>query len=121
GLGPGAHGYWAGRRYSNVRLPGEYAERLESTGSAIAQERPIDRDEEMDDTMIFGLRLLEGVEKARFERRFGRGIEDVYGPEVRRMADHGLLDAEGSHVRLTRRGIPLANQVFAAFLRTAVK
>src|SRR5690606_19807950 len=117
GVGPGAHGYWEGVRYSNMRLPAKYAEALSRSELPRDEERPIGRDEEMDDTMILGLRLLEGVEKRRFEERFGVAVEDVYGREVDRLVSLGLVDATGSHVRLSRAGLPLANQVFAEFLR----
>lgn len=118
GLGPGAHGYWDGVRYSNERLPSEYAEALSKGAPPRAEERRIGVDEAMDDTMILGLRLLEGVGKERFFRRFGLQVEDVYGEEIRRLASLGLLAEEAGRVRLTRRGLVLANQVFAEFIRS---
>ena len=117
GIGPGAHGYWDGVRYSNLRLPGEYAARLSAGALPRAEERRIGRDEAMDDTMIFGLRLLEGVEKRRFRERFRVEIGDVYAGEIERLRSLGLIEETPTHVRLSRRGLPIANQVFAEFLR----
>src|SRR5690606_41548836 len=71
GLGPGAHGYWSGRRYANVRGPAEWAARLERGELPYEWTREVGRDEAMDDTMIFGLRLLEGVSVPSFVRRLG--------------------------------------------------
>ncbi len=119
GLGPGAHGYWEGVRHSNVRLPSEYAKALSKGALPRAEERAIDDDEAMDDTMIFGLRLLDGVAKERFATRFGVPVRDVYGSEIDRLVSLGLLEETLTHLRLTRRGLFLANQVFAEFLRLA--
>lgn len=119
GLGPGAHGFVEGVRYSNVKLPGEYARRLEAGESPVAWSAPVSPDEAMDDVMIFGLRMLAGVERERFRRRFGVDVAQVYPEELARLEAAGLIEVTEERVRLTRRGLPLGNQVFAAFLRTA--
>lgn len=117
GLGPGAHGYWNDVRYSNLRLPQEYADTLQQGKRPIDSETHIDRSEEMDDTMIFGLRLLDGVRLDDFERRFNTPLQDVYAPQIERLTKQGLLVMTDGYVRLTDKGLPLANRVFAEFLR----
>ena len=71
---------------------------------------------EMADTAILGLRLNEGLDVAEFERRFGRGLEEVYGPVLAEMASFGLLERKNGRVRLTERGRLLANEVFVRLL-----
>lgn len=117
GLGPGAHGYWDDFRYSNVLLPDDYAKELSSQRLPIAQRQTVSTDELMDDTMIFGLRLLEGVDRARFRRRFGVDVQDVYPRELDRLQRLGLIHLDAERVRLTSDGLMLGNQVFAEFLR----
>ena len=119
GLGPGAHGFVDNVRYSNVRLPEEYAALLGAGRAPVAERREISRDEAMDDTMIFGLRLLAGVSRERFRRRFGVDVDEVYPGELRRLQEEGLIEVTPAAVRLTRVGLPLGNRVFAAFLRSA--
>lgn len=119
GLGPGAHGFIDGVRYSNVRLPAEYAQRLEAGDAPIAWSAPVSQDEAMDDVMIFGLRMLAGVERERFRRRFGVDVTQVYPDELARLQAAGLIEVCEERIRLSQRGLPLGNQVFAAFLRTA--
>lgn len=117
GLGPGAHGYWAETRYSNARLPTEYAERLAQGQLPIVETRNVSCDEAMDDTMIFGLRMLSGVERGPFRHRFGIDITDVYADELQRLQALGLIEVSEESVRLSARGLPMGNRVFEAFLR----
>jgi len=71
---------------------------------------------EMADTAILGLRLNEGLDVAVFARRFGRGLEEVYGPVLTETASFGLLEREDGQVRLTERARLLANEVFVRLL-----
>jgi oxygen-independent coproporphyrinogen-3 oxidase len=122
GLGAGAHSWWAGRRWSNLRRPADYIRAVESGQPPVAEGETIDRALEMGETMMMGLRLLqEGVSAARFARRFGRSLEEVYRAEIGRLCARGLLerrppDGPLQRIRLTRRGHLLGNQVFAEFL-----
>ncbi len=117
GLGPGAHGYWDGVRYSNERLPHRYAEALAAGRLPIVETRRVDKDEAMDDTMIFGLRMLAGVDRAAFRSRFGVDVAEVYARELRNLQELGLLEVDEESVRLSARGLPMGNRVFEAFLR----
>ena len=117
GLGAGAHSWWGQERRANVRHPAEYIRAISAHGTAVAEVEAIDRRIEMSETMIMGLRLLqEGVSFERFERRFGLGMEEVYGREIAGLAARGLLERTSQGVRLARRGRLLGNQVFVEFL-----
>jgi oxygen-independent coproporphyrinogen-3 oxidase len=76
-----------------------------------------DRDQRMDETMMLGLRLIEGVDYASFAQRFGTDLREVYGAAIAEMTVNGLLVADARGIRLSRRGRLLGNRVFAAFLR----
>jgi coproporphyrinogen III oxidase-like Fe-S oxidoreductase len=71
---------------------------------------------EMADTAILGLRLNEGLDVSDFARRFGRELDEVYGPVFEETASLGLLEREDGRVRLTDRGRLLANEVFVRLL-----
>ncbi len=116
GLGAGAASWWGGRRWTNVRHPEEYIRRLAAGESAAEEVEEIPRRLEMGETMMMGLRLIEGVEDARFRARFGRGLAEVFGAELARLAQQGLLEWDGERARLTPRGRLLGNRVFAEFL-----
>lgn len=117
GVGPGAHSYWGGRRFWNVRPLDLYSERVDAGLPAVEGSEVCDRDTEMDETMMLGLRLTDGVSLAAFEKRFQVSLLDVYGEQVDRLMEAGLLRLEHGRLRLTARGRLLANRVFAAFLR----
>ncbi len=117
GFGCGAHSFYAGQRYSNVRHPREYIRRINADGSAVADAERIDRALEMGETMMLGLRLIgDGVDRQRFADRFGTELDEVYGSIVVRLIEQGLLESSPDRVRLTRRGRLLGNRVFREFL-----
>jgi oxygen-independent coproporphyrinogen-3 oxidase len=145
GLGPGAHSHLGGKtqdrkwmmgyRFADVYSPKQYIERLD--GGAGGQE-PGSRGQEladvirsmsqiayveeqtpameMADTAILGLRLNEGLDVGEFERRFGRSLDEVYGPVLAETASFGLIERENGRVRLTEHGRLLANVVFVRLL-----
>jgi len=77
--------------------------------------QPQDLDEELEETMFMGLRLTrEGVSDARFRQRFGVGLHEVYGPQIAELGD--LVQWQDERLTLSKRGLPLANEVFQSFL-----
>lgn len=116
GFGAGAASWWAGRRWTNVRHPEEYIQRLRQGLPVVEETEEIPRELEMGETMMMGLRLIAGVTDERFRARFGVGLEEAFGDELRRLQRAGLLEWDGKVVRLTPRGYLLGNQVFQAFL-----
>ena len=75
---------------------------------------------EMADTAILGLRLNEGLKVDEFRGRFGRSLDEVYGPVLAETAAFGLVERENGPVRLTERGRLLANEVFVRLLANEV-
>ena len=71
---------------------------------------------EMADTAILGLRLNEGLDVGEFGQRFGRSLDEVYGPVLSETASFGLVERGNGCVRLTERGRLLANEVFVRLL-----
>ncbi len=120
GLGAGAHGSTAGFRYANVLSPQAYIQRLTCPhrepfpfSAAAASRLPIDRETEMRETLLMGLRLLEdGVPAGVFRSRFGLTPQEAFPEVVSRWQAEGLLELNEDRLRLTRRGWLLSNQVF---------
>jgi oxygen-independent coproporphyrinogen-3 oxidase len=115
-FGPGASGYWAETRYTTVLGPADYIARVNARESVVADLEEIGRDAEMGEFMMVGLRLNSGVSRVEFERRFGVGIEDVYGAAIGEFEGLGLIESEGDWVRLSGRGRLLGNEVFERFI-----
>ena len=127
GLGAGAHSFFAGRRLANVDSPARYVELVDASHEQREREgrgelRQIAGGETPDeatlraDALILGLRLLEGVDEAAFEARFGVALREAFGPALARHEGLGLLERPGGRLRLSDRGLLLANEVFADLL-----
>lgn len=114
--GPGAHGYVDGVRYVVVRNVPVYMELAWEGSSTVEEHHEVSDEEEMEDTMILGLRLLEGVGDDRFAQRHGRSLFDVFSGPVERYLRSGLLVQEGSRVRLAREALWISNEVLQSFL-----
>jgi oxygen-independent coproporphyrinogen III oxidase len=108
----------AGERYRfwNLKTPLAYRTALERGELAVEAGETIDRAGQMAETMMLGLRLLEGISEERFADRFGQTMGEVYGPVLERQEHLGLLVRRDGYVRLTDRGMRLGNQVWQAFL-----
>src|SRR5690606_34991047 len=120
GLGPGAHSQWRGRRFSNWRLPARYAQVLLEEGRLpVESSEQLPLGVQMEDELILGLRLREGVSLSRFVRRFGRTVWDVFGKPLERAMGLGLLERDGDRLRLTEKGLMLANAVFVELVGEA--
>jgi oxygen-independent coproporphyrinogen-3 oxidase len=119
GIGAGAHSYAAdgpaGRRWWNQRLPTVYIERAGKQGTAQAGGEDLDAAVSAAEFAFLNLRLLEGMELRRFAERFGIAFEHRF-PQTARLFDGGLLLGDDGRVRLSDRGLELADSVFAEFL-----
>jgi oxygen-independent coproporphyrinogen-3 oxidase len=119
GFGVGAASYRGGVRSTHTRdlrayvaaagggvdIPGE-AERL--TGAA-----------KVGEAAMLALRTSEGVDIAAFAERYGVDVREFYRPVLEDMHAAGTLDVTPTHVRLTRRGRFVANDVCGAFVTFA--
>ena len=77
----------------------------------------IDPQTAMGETMMLGLRLLRGgVSDAAFQSRHGIAATDHFSQPLDRLASLNLLELRSGHIRLTPRGVLLANSVSAEFL-----
>ena len=117
GLGAGAHGHLRNRRMMSQPSPGRYIAALDHQESAVTNIEDIDEKTAMGETMMLGLRLLQdGVSAQSFARRHGVSLFDQFAPQLSRLASIGLLEVTDEGVRLTKRGVLLANSVCAEFL-----
>lgn len=114
--GAGAHGYVHGLRYENLRDLAAYAARIQSGERPVAETWHVEPKESMEDTMMLGLRLSEGVDAKRFEWRHGVTLDEVFGDVIEPLVRQGLLTRRGDRVCLTPRAWPIANVVFEKFI-----
>lgn len=117
GIGAGAHGHARNQRMMSQPSPGRYIASTEGNESVVTNVEVVDDKTAMGETMMLGLRLLEdGVSASSFAQRHGVSLFDKFAPQLSRLTSIGLLEVDDRRVRLTKRGVLLANSVCAEFL-----
>lgn len=116
GLGLNSHSYFEGKRFFNTENLDDYIEVL--TNNRIPRKEYENQTQEMDisDFCIFGLRLTGGINTLEFEEMFGKNIYDLFAPSIEKHLKNGLIDVEKNHIKLSKRGLDLANSVEIDFL-----
>lgn len=115
GLGAGAHGYVGRQRHMNIKGVNPYIEASRS-GLPRLDSFPISEQEAMEDFMMVGLRMREGVSDSAFRSQFGKSLEDIFAASLHKMLSAGLLEQTGDTYRLSKQGILFGNDVFGEFV-----
>ncbi|ANY68577.1 coproporphyrinogen III oxidase [Paenibacillus sp. BIHB 4019] len=120
GLGAGAHGYANRERHVNIKGVQPYIDATLARLPRLDTET-ISELEAMEDFMMVGLRLLDGIRTADFTRQFdGKMLESYFGPIIEKHLNDGLMerleDERGGGYRLTDKGVLLGNEVFGSFI-----
>ncbi len=116
GFGAGAHSYFNKKRFNNVGDIHRYSSLINNNESTIENVQAIDEQDSMSEYMILRLRLVEGVLSKDFEQRFGVALSTKYSKQIERLVSSGLADFNGNKLRLTQKGLDLANQAFVEFI-----
>lgn len=122
GLGPAAHsamrlGVWT--RWSNTDDPKEYLARVERGERPETRREMPDRNEEMFETVMVGLRMLHGVSANAFSARFDEDLRQVYAMPIRKLREYGWLEESAfaaGRLALNTRGLDLQNTALQLFL-----
>ncbi|WP_131858186.1 radical SAM family heme chaperone HemW [Bosea sp. BK604] len=92
GVGPGAHGRLvteAGRMaQSTEKAPELWLERVEAEGQALIEDELLNAEAQGDEYLLMGLRLVEGIDPAKFATLAGRTLKTS---RVNSLVDQGLL------------------------------
>jgi oxygen-independent coproporphyrinogen-3 oxidase len=109
GLGVSAHSFLFGWRLANTDDRGEYIRAIEAGRRPIAERESVSPSQRAKEEALFGLRRLEGV-------RWTDLHETLFGAGLRSLVSSGLLVREGERVRLSERGILLADEVAVSLI-----
>ncbi len=118
GLGAGAHSFactpgW-GTRWSNIRNPKTYMETALSTGRADHYVEQLTQEQARGEFLFLNLRQLDGMSLSGFARRFGQSFLAQF-PHAADLLSEGLLTQSAGQVRLTPKGLLVADSVFTSF------
>jgi oxygen-independent coproporphyrinogen III oxidase len=116
GIGPGAHSTVAGQRWKNVSATDDWAGRVETGAPTDVERRVLTLEERWQEAVITGLRLAEGIDLGALSRKYGIDIEAKYEDHLRPYLEAGLVVLEAGRLRLSRRGMLVANDVLLVFL-----
>jgi oxygen-independent coproporphyrinogen-3 oxidase len=120
GFGAGAHSFLEEPRFGvRWRDPDEPDSYLLALHEGIVPTEALAACEKrtaMAETLFLGLRMREGVSGEAFRHEFGVTLEEAYPAEIQRLLADGLLEWQDRQLRLSRKGLILANQVFVRFV-----
>ena len=118
GIGVAAHSYRDITRYSNTEQLGEYIRNVQREN--LERNRIIHEIQKEDDAkkeyMLLGLRQIEGVKISRFKEKFGDNPIYLFRNELKKLVEEELINVDEDNIRLTNKGIDLANLVWAEFV-----
>ncbi|MBN6203049.1 oxygen-independent coproporphyrinogen III oxidase [Staphylococcus saprophyticus] len=116
GFGAGASGYVDGERYSNVNPVNHYIKKIKNNERPLLESTRPTKNEQMEEEMFLGLRMNQGVNKARFKEKFDLSIDEVYGTTIEDLLKRELIVDNQGFISMTERGKVIGNLVFESFL-----
>lgn len=126
GVGAGAHGRMTmadGVRYATqvIRQPEGYLSRMEGGTEAFHALEVRNGPVAVQEALLLGLRLAEGVDSLRILKSFGEEAwkEAVEAVELEKMVDTGFLSFQDGKLSLTALGWPRLNAVLKRILKRA--
>ena len=98
--------------------PATFEENISAAGSncTLWETETLDRKTQISEAMIMGLRMTEGVDLNRMQRRFGADIWKYYEKEIQTLLDQNMAVCVADTLRLTPYGMRYGNRAFEAFV-----
>ena len=118
GFGVSASSYENEIRYTNISSIEKYVENVQNgqfKKNYIVEEKQ-DREVMMKEYMLLGLRKTTGVSINQFRKKFGTIPIFKYNKEITKLTNEGLIESNGINIRLTKKGLDLANLVWEEFV-----
>lgn len=119
GLGPGAHSYLGGCRFSFKKDIDRYISSMEHPEHdyGIIDEKYNIRDfERIGEYVMLRLRTVYGVDAEEFKRRFDRDFDIMYGDKLYKYIEGGFAKKSGNRYFLTPRGMYVSNYILSDLL-----
>lgn len=114
GIGPSASSQWKGSRHTNTPDLDAWLRGLDEGRRGLVERVELDSKLLLEDAVIFGLRMNEGVDLGELERRFGVDLRAV--EEFDWLVREGQAERLGDVVRLTPAGRLVADAIGERFL-----
>lgn len=113
GFGLAAHSYLNKKRYSNTENLKTYLEDVEK--NRIIHEVQT-TESERNEYMLLGLRKIDGINIQDFKNKFVDNPIYLYREELNKLVMDKLVNVDENYIKLTNKGIDLANLVWEEFV-----
>lgn len=114
GLGAGAHshmkteGFPWGRRWANVKNPASYMKIAGEGRKPLGFTEELSREEAIEDSIIMGFRLSEGINVSSLMSRYGVAPD---AGRIESLRADGFVERTGDTIRLTKKGTLLSDEI----------
>ena len=118
GFGIAAHSYIKNIRFGNIENIEKYIENIEAEKLElnINIEEKQTKEEQEKEFMMLGFRKIQGVNIAEFKEKFTDNPLFLYNKKLNKLVEEGLIEVDLNYIRLTNKGLDLANLVFEEFI-----
>lgn len=113
GLGAGAVSCLSGLRLRNVADPEQYVSLVQQGQAPFSEAECLPLGARFRESVIMGLRMSQGLSFSALRRRFGLTPPEYYGSILAELISQRLVVGSAGTLRLSRRGMDVANQVLA--------
>lgn len=118
GVGIAASSFIENKRYSNISNLEEYIDNIESgmPNKNLILDEVLDFESKMNEFMMLGLRTIQGVDIKKFEQKFKINPIIKYCKILEKLNHEGLIEIDANNIKLSNKGIDLANIVWEEFV-----
>lgn len=116
GFGVAAHSYISGIRYSNTSNLHNYIRNVSDLQTIQTIQEIQNKEEQMKEYMILGLRKIEGVQISEFKNKFIQNPLYIFMHELDKLVKEELIEIDENSIKLTKKGLDFANIVWEEFV-----
>ena len=116
GLGVSSSSFIDEKRIKNIDDIGKYIKNINKDESVIEEIHENDINDDMEEFIFMGLRMIEGIKIKEFKKRFNKDIYEVYGDIIQKNIKKELLICNSDKLFLSSRGMEISNYVMSDFI-----
>lgn len=116
GFGAGAHSFNGRERWANAHDPASYAKSVASGHLPVEQLESVTVEQALEEELFLGLRQLQGIDLDVLEQRYSSFFRADIRGRIAELKDQGLVEQDGSTVRLATARLAVSNEVFVALM-----
>lgn len=116
GLGVSASSFVDEKRFKNIDDIKIYIEKINNNEDVTEEIHVNNINDDMEEFMFMGLRMIEGINLKIFKKRFGKDVFDIYDEVIKNNIKKGLLVVDSEKLYLSEKGIELSNYVMSDFI-----